>query len=187
MFRQRRFSRICERLVAMLAGFAVSMTVSAAEPRARRQDKSQDIEMEASSADAREPRAADKRERKGLDPRQTRELQIAGGVFAGLGVAGLVVGIAGVALGATKQKEADEKRLPAQQQELDQLDKEGARANQMGLAGFIVGGGLVAVGVALLTAGAIVRKRENRDREARIRVTPMGFHRGSGLLLQGRF
>lgn len=181
MPRQRRFGRVCERLAAMLAGFAVSMTVSAAEPKSRREAKAQD------AADAREANDTDERRPARIEPRQTRELQIAGGVFAGLGVVGLLVGVAGVALGAKKQAEADAKRLPAQQQELEQLDKEGARANQMGLAGFVVGGGLVAVGVALFAAGAVVKRRENRGREARIRVTPMGFHRGSGVLLQGRF
>lgn len=168
----------------MLACFAMSLTVSAAEPRSRRHDA--DL-AEVERDDERDARGADERRPRPLEPRQMRELRIAGGALAGLGVVGLGVGVAGVALGAVKQKEADSKQLPAQQDDVERLDREGARANQMALAGFVVGGGLVAVGVALLIAGSVAQRRYDSTRDARIRVAPMAFHRGSGVLLQGRF
>jgi len=186
MFGERRLGRARERLAGILACFSVSMTALAVEPR--RHDAAQDSEaLEADLGDARDAKGADERKSKRVDLGRMRELTILGGVVTGLGVAGLAVGIAGVALGHVKQTEADAKQLPAQQDEVDELDKEGARANKMALAGFVAGGSLAVVGVVLLTVGAVMQRRGKTGQVARFRVEPMGFHRGSGVLLQGRF
>lgn len=188
MSRQRSLGRLGERAAALAAVFALSTTAMAAEPKAGRRNKAQDADAtETTQDDARDGSRTRERRKPRSESSQTRELKIAGAVFAGLGVVGLIVGTAGAVSGANKQREADSKQLPEQQDEIERLDSEGARANQMGLAGFVVGGGLLVVGIALLTAGTVIEKRERIAREARVRIAPMGIHRGSGVLLQGRF
>jgi hypothetical protein len=150
----------------ILTAISISAHVSAAEPRLgraeaslRHDDSARALSLRPaerrdgtstvaparadSSCDAEDDDSVEGK-RKGLGRKQTRELLIAGGTLTGLGVVGIAIGVAGMTIGAQKQKEADSKILPAEQRELDQLDKEGARANQMGVAGLAVGGGLLA-------------------------------------------
>lgn len=202
-----KFGRVCEQIGVILVGMVMAVPVSAAKRRVHRSESGEgeastdhdeagqrartakcgEDSASSTSPCASEVAAAAHRSPKSLELRQSRELQIAGGVFAGAGLVGLVVGVAGVALGARKQEAADAKLLPEQQADVDQLDKEGARANQMGLVGFVVGGGLVVVGLGLVAAGVVRGKRDQQRRDAHIRLMPMGGRHGSGLMLQGRF
>ncbi len=112
------------------------------------------------------------------------------GVGAGvatLGLAGLGVGFAGLATSISKQKEVETKVVPDEQDEVDQLDEEGKRANLMGIVGLVAGGVLLVGGGALIAVGAIKRKKAGAGAgSARLQISPM-IGRTKGVALQGRF
>lgn len=115
-------------------------------------------------------------------------LIIAGAALTGLGVAGLGIGVAGLATGSSKQKEVLTKVVPDQQDEVDQLDEEGKRANLMGIVGMAAGGGALVIGGTLLVLGVLKRKKAgNPPASARINVTPMFSRTTNGFAVQGRF
>lgn len=192
--------RSWERCAALVAALATA-PVGAAEPpssstgpaialRAPRSAPASTVVGPASLAEAPSdrgcalrPRDASPRPARGTRGRQAKELVIAGGTFTGLGVVGLAIGIAGATIGAMKQREADGKMLPAEQRELERLDREGARANQMSIGGFAAGAGLLLVGSTLLAVGLVARKRARADRHVQLQLAPSA----SGLRLQGRF
>ena len=111
---------------------------------------------------------------------------IAGGaasIVIGLGSVGLMG--AGLAIGASTQREAEALDLPAQNAELDRLDRKGANANIMAYVGGALAAVGVGVGIGLLIVGVKKRKAagEPAEEQASMMIVP---HR-IGLGLVGRF
>lgn len=96
-----------------------------------------------------------------------RRLQIGGGALLGLGVGGLALLAAGLGLG----ERADRELAAAVERPGDDPEREGAvadartrglRSNQLAVAGGVLGGALLVVGVALLIAGRAGRPARGR-------------------------
>jgi hypothetical protein len=127
-----------------------------------------------------------KRERKPMRP--GTGLIIAGATFTAIGATGAGLGIAGLAIGASKQREVESKTIPEEQDEVERLDAEGGRANRMGYAGVGVAAGALVIGIPLLVVGVIKRKRSgDAPATARVRVSPVFAGHHNGLLLSGSF
>ncbi len=102
-----------------------------------------------------------------------------------LGVAGTALGTAGVVLGNGYQKDVEAVGVPGP--EASELDRKGASANTMAIAGFAVGGvGLIA-GTALLVVGSQKRKKAQATSSASLMVVPAIGAGSQGLVLTGRF
>lgn len=150
-----------------------------------------EIEAEQAAADAGEGAATPdgktkkKRERK---PGKPGTLLIAlGAGFTGVGVAGVSLAIAGTVIGAGKQKEVEKLTLPQDQAEVDQLDEEGSKANNLAIIGAVVGGVGLAVGVPLIVVGVMRRKKGSPGASAQLRVAPAVSRTFGGVALHGRF
>lgn len=115
-------------------------------------------------------------------------LIVAGTAFAIIGVAGAGVAGAGLGISSAKQKEVETKQIPEQQDEVERLDAEGRRANIMGYVGVGIAAGGLALGIPLLVAGIMKRKKSKTPpATARMRVLPMLDGRQGGLVLSGSF
>ncbi|NVB37162.1 hypothetical protein G6O69_04920 [Pseudenhygromyxa sp. WMMC2535] len=116
------------------------------------------------------------------------------GLIAG-GSVGLVVGVGGLAVlgvglaqGGSLQREAETLDLPAEQDQLDDLDRRGKQANTLAIVGGVVGGVGLATGVALIVLGVKKRKQAGPGAEARrLDVGPYYTGHGAGLTIQGSF
>ncbi len=152
--------------------------------RAKVRERLEKIEALLQEAEASARKGAEAPRR--AEPPSPRPMYIAGGVVTGLGLAGLVVMTAGLAIGARANDLTD----------LAPTDIEGRRAqfdrgragNAMAIAGGAVGGVGMVVGVALLAVGAARAKaRKERQPWAAVRVAPAVGPRRGGLVLTGRF
>jgi hypothetical protein len=117
-----------------------------------------ETERAAAAAAAERDRLAGQRD----EPKRERQpgtgLIIGGSVALVLGVGGVGLLGAGVAMGQARQREAEGLDLPAELARLDELDRQGATSNTLAIAGGVVAGVGVAVGVALIVVGVKKRK-----------------------------
>lgn len=126
-----------------------------------------------------------KRDRK---PGQPGTLFIAlGAAFTAVGVGGVSLAVAGLVISSSKQKEVEKLTLPQDQDRVDELDKEGSRANLLSYVGAGVAVAGLAVGVPLLVVGVMRRKNGNPGSSAQLRVTPAVSRGFGGMALSGRF
>lgn len=128
-------------------------------------------------------------------PRDGRGLIAGGALLTAVGVGGLAMIGAGVALGSSAQKEVNGLN-PADidyQSRVDELDAKGKTANTVAFAGIGVAVVGLAAGVALLAVGLKKRKKykaehgSGGDESARVQVAPALGHGYGGLVLGGRF
>jgi hypothetical protein len=123
---------------------------------------------------------------------EPRERKPGTGLIAGgaamltIGVGGVAMIGAGLAMGSARQREAEALDLPAEQARLDELDREGARANMIAYIGIAVAGVGLATGIALIVVGAKKRKAEPNE-SASLRAAPWFGRDAAGLSLGGRF
>jgi hypothetical protein len=110
-----------------------------------------------------------------------------GAGFTAVGVAGLSMIIAGTVISSSKQKEVEKLVLPDDQDQVNQLDEEGSRANLIAFIGAGVAAGGLAVGIPLLVVGVLRRKKGNPGAAAQLRVTPALSRSFGGVALHGRF
>lgn len=112
----------------------------------------------------------------------------AGAAFTAVGVAGVTMVIAGVAIGASKQNEVEDLMPGVDDEEIDRLDDAGARANRIAFVGTglaVVG---LAVGIPLVVFGVKKRRASaGSSATARLRVTPALGPQLQGLTISGRF
>lgn len=126
-----------------------------------------------------------KRDRK---PGQPGTLFIAlGAAFSAIGVGGVSLAVAGLVISSSKQKEVEKLTLPMDQDRVDELDKEGSRANLLSYVGAGVAVVGLAVGVPLIVVGVMRRKKGNPGSSAQLRVTPAMSRGFGGVALSGRF
>lgn len=149
-------------------------------------------EIEAEQAeDAPVAAVGDKAPKANKKPREKKPglaLIAAGSALSVVGAGGVSMAIAGLVISSRKQKEVEDTMLPAEQDRVDELDKEGNRANIIAFVGAgiaVVGFG---VGIPLVIVGAKRRKdAKNAPASAHLKLAPK-FSRGSaGLALSGRF
>jgi hypothetical protein len=98
----------------------------------------------------------------------------------------VVMGAAGLVIGAVRQKQAE--RPDVLGQDYDAVAAQGDRGNMMARVGFALGGVALAAGVTLM----LVAKRKDRrkrveDGDTMVRVSPTGSRSGGGVVLTGRF
>jgi hypothetical protein len=98
----------------------------------------------------------------------------------------VVMGAAGLVIGAVRQKQAE--RPDVLGQDYDAVAAQGDRGNMMAKVGFALGGVALAAGVTLM----LVAKRKDRrkrveDGDTMVRLSPTGSRSGGGVVLSGRF
>lgn len=126
-------------------------------------------------------------------PRDGRGLIAGGSLMTVVGVGGLAMIGAGLALSAKAQKDVDALDVSAidYQSQFEDIDKKGKTANVVAYAGIGVAAVGLGVGIALLVLGVKKRKayrsEHGADETARVHVAPaLGYGYG-GLTLGGRF
>jgi hypothetical protein len=112
----------------------------------------------------------------------------AGSAFTVVGVGGLSLAIAGLVISSQKQKEVEDAVLPAEQDKVERLDKEGSRANVLAFVGAGVAVVGLGVGIPLVIIGAKRRKEaKSAPASASLRLAPKVSRRTAGLVLTGHF
>jgi hypothetical protein len=165
---------------------APELAAEAGELADRAHTLAEEIETERAAAAAAERAKLDGQHD---EPKRERQpgtgLIIGGSVALVLGVGGVGLLGAGLAMGQARQREANGLDLPAELTRLEQLDRQGATANTLAIAGGVVAGVGVAVGVALIVVGVKKRKAAGGDAEAG--MTGWFDRDSAGLALRGRF
>lgn len=129
------------------------------------------------------------------EERKRREKKPGTGLIAGgaamltIGVGGVAMIGAGLAMGAARQREAESLDLPAEQARLEALDRQGAQANLISYIGIAVAGVGLTTGIALIVVGAKKRKQAggSSSESASLRAAPWFGREGAGLSVGGRF
>jgi len=117
----------------------------------------------------------------------------AGATTLVIGIAGAAMGIGGVVVGSGKQEEVErlasspEAGTPETNDEIDQLNSEGRRANTIGYVGLGIAVVGLAVGIPLLTIGVKRRRQQGPSANARLGVAPFVSNQHNGLVFSGRF
>jgi hypothetical protein len=146
----------------------------------------EEIERERAGGDgiAAGPDAPKKKKDRSLRPGTG---MIAGGAVAtAVGVAGITMVIAGVAIGGRRQGEVEDLMPGIDDEEIERLDGEGARANRLAFIGTGIAVVGLAVGIPLIALG-VKKRRAGSSTTAHMQVLPaMGPHL-QGLTLSGRF
>ncbi|MFO7565300.1 MAG: hypothetical protein R6X02_21840 [Enhygromyxa sp.] len=142
-------------------------------------------ERAAAEAEARR-RAAAEAEPQAREWRPGTGLIIAGSAALTVGVGGLGMVGAGIAIGQARQRDADA-LLPGQFDELQELDRQGAQANAIAYAGIGVATLGLAVGAALIVVGSKKRKAAGGGKESALRVGGWVDRETGGLIVGGRF
>ena len=124
-------------------------------------------------------------------------LIIGGSVALVIGAGGVGMFSAGMALGAAAQRDAEAlaegELLPSELAELEEIDRRGATANTIAIAGGAVAGVGIIVGAALIAVGVKKRRAAGPPEDARLSPRPQvmvngWFDRGGGgLSLRGSF
>ncbi len=127
-------------------------------------------------------------------PKDGRGLIAVGSLLTVVGVAGLGMIGAGVALSAGAQKDVDDVDLTDMdfEQQIADIDAKGKAANNIAYAGIAVGAVGLATGIALLVVGVKKRKKYRAEHgsdenTARVQVLPTAGRGQAGLVLLGRF
>jgi hypothetical protein len=125
-----------------------------------------------------------KRKRRRKTGKPGRIMIISGAGSASVGGALLVMGIAGLGVGAARQREAQDPAVYGDQ--YDAVDRRGRRANAIAGVGLGLGAALVAAGVTLVVLGT-KRKKAAASDDTMVRVGPRFDTHGGGVSLSGRF
>ena len=113
---------------------------------------------------------------------------IGGSVATAVGAGGVGLAMAGLFQSRSAQNEVEDLgNDPANQPRIDELDKEGAKANQLAYIGIGVAAVGLAVGIPLIIVGAKKRKEAGPSSNASVRVAPMVAGRTQGVAIAGRF
>lgn len=142
-------------------------------------------EREAAQANASEVEAPVEKPRRERKP--GTGLIAGGAAMLTIGVGGVAMIGAGLAMGSARQREAESLVLPAEQLRLDELDRQGAQANLISYIGIAVAGVGLATGVALVVVGVKKRKQAGSSESASLRAAPWFDSDGAGLSVGGRF
>ncbi len=120
-------------------------------------------------------------------PKDGRGFIAAGSLLTVVGVGGLGMMGAGLAMGSAAQKEVEDPTVTGDA--FDEADAKGKRANVISYAGIGVAAVGLISGVALLAIGVKKRKayRADNDETASVRLTPALGPAMTGLSLSGRF
>lgn len=133
------------------------------------------------------PKRERKRRKKG-DMAPGTGLIAAGSGMLVVGAAGVSMAIAGLVISSRKQGEVEKLVLPMDQAQVDELDKEGNRANSIAIAGAVVAAVGVGVGIPLVVIGVKKRKQAKAaPASASLRLVPRMSRSSAGLALTGRF
>jgi hypothetical protein len=147
-------------------------------------------ERAAAEAKAREPAVTEddtaKQRRSRGERRPGTGLIIGGSVALTLGVGGLGMVGAGVAMGQARQRDADE-LAPGDFDRLSELDRQGAQANTIAYAGIGLAAVGIAVGAALIVVGVKQRKAAGGTNESALRVGGWIDRETGGVVVGGRF
>lgn len=112
----------------------------------------------------------------------------AGSAFSLVGVGGLSMVVAGVAIGASKQNEVETLVIGMDDEEIARLDDEGHKANLVAYVGAGVAVTGLAVGIPLVVFGLKKRRAsETVPETAQLRVLPVLGRGTQGLVFSGRF
>lgn len=155
----------------------------------------EEIEAEQAAAAAGEPVASAK---PGKDEKKKKKKRgkmkpgtgflIGGSVATAVGAAGIGLAMAGLFQSRSAQQEVEDLGGdPSNQPRIDELDEDGARANQMAYIGIGVAAAGLAIGIPLIIVGAKKRKEAGPSSNASVRVAPMVAGRVQGVAFSGRF
>jgi len=140
-------------------------------------------EIEAEQAPPPPPESEEPREKA---PKDGRGFLAAGSLMTIVGVGGLGMMGAGLAMGSSAQKEVEDPTVTGDA--FDEADARGQRANVITYAGIGVAAVGLISGVALLAVGVKKRKAYRADNnDTALRVTPALGPQMTGLSLSGRF
>jgi fructose-specific phosphotransferase system component IIB len=113
---------------------------------------------------------------------------VGGSIATAVGLGGAGLAIAGLMQSKSAQDEVEGLGGdPANQPRIDELDDEGARANQLAYIGVGVAAAGLAIGIPLIIVGAKKRREAGPSANASVRVAPMVAGRVQGLAVSGRF
>ncbi|MCA9662250.1 MAG: hypothetical protein KC486_28180 [Myxococcales bacterium] len=120
-------------------------------------------------------------------PKDGRGFIAAGSLLTAVGVGGLGMMGAGIAMGIDAQNQVEDPTVTGQ--DFDDADAKGKKANIISYAGIGVGAVGIIGGVALLVIGVKKRKayKADHDDSAKVRVTPALGPAMTGLSISGRF
>ena len=128
----------------------------------------------------------DKKKRRRRKGNADKALFISGAASTAVGGALLVMGVAGLGLGAARQNEAE--RPDTLGVDYDAVEAKGRQANVIAGVGFGLGGAALIAGVTLiLVSKARGKKKKAADDDKMVRLSPAGGPAGGGLVLNGRF
>lgn len=148
-----------------------------------------EIEAERAAALAAANKKPEPEEKKKRGPAKPGTGLIAGGAVSlgVLGGGGIGLAAFGLAQGADTQKQAEALNLPAELDQLDELDKQGARYNTFAIVGGVVAAVGVGLGVGLIVAG-VKKRRASSDSPAEEEAASVVLVPGvRGVTLVGRF
>jgi len=117
------------------------------------------------------------------EPKPYKAMLAAGATLLSVGLVGLGVMGAGIAIGLKKQSEIDALQIPGEDQTAHEITQEGDRANVIAYLGLSFGLAGLLSGIPLLVVGQKRKKDAGRDRRAGLRVSPTI----GGLTVEGRF
>ncbi|MBX7078916.1 MAG: hypothetical protein K1X88_06985 [Nannocystaceae bacterium] len=144
------------------------------------------------AADDKKKKRKRKKRAKGDGPAEGTGFIAAGSIFTVIGIGGAGMGVGGLAVSSSKQKEVEKHMMG--DPEVADLDKAGKRANILGYAGLGVAVVGLAVGLPLIIVGAKKRKAGKSTPSAAARaserawsIAPSFGRGGTGLVVQGRF
>jgi hypothetical protein len=143
-------------------------------------------ERAAAEAEARKPVVTEDPKRRRGERRPGTGLIAGGAAALTLGVGGLGMVGAGVAMGQARQREADD-LAPGEFDRLTELDRQGAQANTIAYAGIGVAAVGIAVGAALIVVGVKKRKAAGGTNESALRVGGWVDRETGGVVVGGRF
>jgi hypothetical protein len=145
---------------------------------ARGETLTEDIRREADAPPPPPDRAADKQTKPG------RIKLISGAALATIGGGLLVMGVAGLGVGAARQKDARDPTVYGE--EYDDVERRGKQANVIAGVGLALGAVALGAGVALILSGRKdAAKAKHSDKV--VRMGPMFGSGTGGLTLSGRF
>lgn len=130
-----------------------------------------------------------RREKKPREPRERKPgtgMLAAGSVMTIVGAGGGGLALAGLIISTQKQREVETLDAVMDAERVEQLDREGARANLMAYIGIGVAGGALAIGIPLLAVGAKKRK-VSQSAATSWRVVPNVSASHQGVVFSGRF
>lgn len=147
-----------------------------------------EAENEAPEAVAAADKPAKKKKKKRGKAKPGTGFLVGGSIATAVGLGGAGLAMAGLFQSQAAQDEVEGLGGdPANQPRIDELDDEGARANQMAYIGIGVAAAGLAIGIPLIIVGAKKRREAGPSANASVRVAPMVAGRVQGLAVAGRF